>query len=177
MLEKSNEWKLVKLFFKRPLYSYHLREICRLVNWSPIKARHYLESLKKEKLILEYREKNLSLFKSNMENEKFKLYKKIYNLLEAFKISEILEEKLEDFDAIIFFGSAYRGEDIEDSDFDICIIGSKEIEIDLKKFEEELNRKISLLFIEDLEYLKRKNKELLNNLINGIVLKGYLKVL
>jgi len=176
MLEKSNEWKLLELFFKKPLYSYHLREICKLLKWSPTKARYYLEILKKEKLIIESKEKNLSLFKS-VENEKFKQYKRIYNLMQAFKIAEILEEKLENFDAIVFFGSAFRGDDTERSDFDICIIGSKEVEINLENIEKELNRKISLLFIEDLEELKRKNKELLNNLINGFVISGYLKVI
>ena len=64
---------------------------------------------------------------------------------------------------------------LEKSDFDICIIGSKEVDINLGKMEKKLNRKISLLFVEDVESLK-KNKELLNNLINGFVVRGYLKV-
>ena len=177
MLEKSSEWELAKLFFKKPLYSYHLREICRLLNWSPVKVRSYLKTLKENGLIVEYREKNLALFKSCIGKESFKRYKLVYNLLQAYKIAEILEEKLEYFDAIILFGSSSRGEDTERSDFDICIIGSKEVEINLEKIEKELNRKISLLFIEELKELKRKNKELLNNLINGFVLRGYLKVL
>ena len=33
---------------------------------------------------------------------------------------------------LYFFGSSSKGEDTERSDFDICIIGSKEIEINLK---------------------------------------------
>jgi len=177
MLEKSNEWKLLELFFKRPLYSYHFREICRLLRWSPTKVSRYIEILKKENLIIETREKNLLTFRANKDSENFKNYKRIYNFWKALKLAKFLEEKLEDFDAIIFFGSAFRGEDVESSDFDICIIGSKEVKINLESFEKELNRKISLLFIEDLNELKRKNKELLNNLINGIVLSGYLKVL
>ena len=167
----------MELFFKRPLYSFHLREICRLLNWSPTKVRFYINDLKKRNLMIEFREKNLSLFKSNRDSKEFKMYKIIYNLYHAFKISRIIEEKLEDFDAIIFFGSALKGEDIENSDFDFCIVGTKEVKIDFTKIENELNRKISLLFIEDLGGLKRRNKELLNNLINGFVIEGYLKVL
>ncbi|MCS7105764.1 MAG: nucleotidyltransferase domain-containing protein [Candidatus Aenigmarchaeota archaeon] len=176
MLEKSNIWRILELFFKHPLYSFHLREICRLLKWSPTKVRNKLDLLKKKNLITEQKEKNLSIFKSNRESKEFKNYKIIYNLVKAQEISEIIENKLEEYEAIIFFGSALRGEDVENSDFDFCVIGSKEVEIDLKKVEKDLNRKISLIFVEDLEKLKKESPELLNNLINGYVVKGYLKV-
>lgn len=101
----------------------------------------------------------------------------VYNLINAFEIADYLEKKLEIFDAIIFFGSALMGEDIENSDFDFCIVGAREIEIDFEKIESKLNRKVSLLFVGDLEKLKKENKELLNNLINGFVMKGYFKAL
>jgi predicted nucleotidyltransferase len=177
MLEKSNDWKLLELFFKKPLYSFHLREICRLLGWSPTKVRSCINFLKKKNLIIEFKEKNLSLFKSNRENEEFKIYKIIYNLNKAFKIGKIIEESVEDFDAIVFFGSASKGEDTENSDFDFCVIGAKEVEIDFEAVEHELNRKVALLFVRNLEKLKKGNPELLNNLINGFVIKGYLKVL
>jgi predicted nucleotidyltransferase len=177
MLEKYDNWKLLELLFKRPLYSFHLRELCRLLKWSPIKVRSCVDALKKKNLIVEFREKNLSMFKLNKENEELKKYKIIYNLIKAFEVSKVIEERVEDFDAIIFFGSALRGEDTENSDLDFCVIGAREVEIDFKKMENELNRKISLLFIEDLKKLKKENPELLNNLINGFVVKGYFKVL
>ncbi|MBU5678755.1 MAG: nucleotidyltransferase domain-containing protein [Candidatus Aenigmatarchaeota archaeon] len=177
MLEKYNEWKLLELFIKKPLYSFHLREICRLLKWSPVKVRFSISRLKREGMILESKEKNLSIFKANCESENYKKYKIIYNLLKAFEIGNIIEKELEDFDAIILFGSASRGEDIENSDFDLCIIGAKEVEINFKKIEKELNRNISLLFVKNLEIVKKENPELLNNLINGFVIKGYFKVL
>lgn len=177
MLGKSNIWQILELFFKKPLHSFHLREICRILNWSPTKVRLAVDIIKRENMIIETKEKNLSIFKADKENEKFKLYKIVYNLEKAFEISKIIEENVEDFDAIIFFGSSTRGEDIENSDFDFCIIGAKEVDINFKKKEKELDRKVSLLFVEDLEKLKKENPELLNNLINGFVIKGYLKVL
>lgn len=177
MLQKCDTWKLLELFFKRPLYSFHLREICRLMSWSPTKVRSNLNLLKRLGLVIEFTEKNLLLFKSNRESEEFKIYKTIYNLLYAFKISRVIESELEDFDAIILFGSASKGEDIEESDFDLCIIGAREVKVDLKRIEKEIERRIALLFIENLEKIKKENPELLNNLINGFVIKGYLKVI
>ncbi|MEM2865277.1 MAG: nucleotidyltransferase domain-containing protein [Candidatus Bathyarchaeia archaeon] len=133
-----------------------------------------MSELKKQKLVSESREKNLVLFRSNRNSEEFKRYKRIYNILRAYEACEVIEKKIEP-DAIILFGSALRGEDVEDSDFDICIVGAKERDIDFSGMEEAMNRKISLLFVEDMAELK-KNRELLNNLINGFVLKGYLEV-
>ena len=75
-------------------------------------------------------------------------------------------------DVIVLYGSASKGEDVEDSDLDLFII-AKEKPINLERFEKELNRKIHIIFENSL---KRVSKEFLNNLINGIVLYGYLKV-
>ena len=75
-------------------------------------------------------------------------------------------------DAIVLFGSASRGEDIEGSDIDLFLV-AKEREINLRKFEKKLKRKISLHFEDSVSKVP---KELMNNIINGIVVYGYLKV-
>ncbi len=176
MLEKNDDWVLLELFFKKPLHSFHLRELCRALKWSPTKVRSNINSLKKKKLITETKEKNLSIFRSNISGEEYKKFKIVHNIMKAFDIAEIIERNLDDFETIILFGSARKGEDTENSDFDICIIGAKEKEIDFKETEKELGRRVSLLFIESFEELRKKNRELLNNLINGFVIKGYAKV-
>lgn len=75
-------------------------------------------------------------------------------------------------DCIILFGSASKGEDMKDSDIDL-FIQSKEKKVKLDKFEKKLNRKINIFYCERYEDL---SKELKNNIINGIILKGYLRV-
>lgn len=176
MLEESDDWILLELFFKRSLHPFHLRELCRTLKWSPTKVRSNINSLKKKILIIETKEKNLSIFRSNIGGDEYKKFKIVHNILKAFDIAETIERNLEDFETIILFGSARKGEDMENSDFDICIIGAKEKEIDFKETEKELSRKVSLLFIESFEKLRKENRELLNNLINGFVIKGYAKV-
>jgi len=54
----------------------------------------------------------------------------------------------------------------------LFIIG-KEKKIDIEKFEKKLGKEIHLMFNE----VEKIPKELKNNLINGIVLKGYFQVL
>src|SRR3989338_7441936 len=74
---------------------------------------------------------------------------------------------------IVLFGSAAKGEDTEQSDIDL-FVQAKRKSFDTIKAEKHLERKISLIFESDM---KKVNKELRNNLANGIVLSGYFEVL
>ena len=70
---------------------------------------------------------------------------------------------------IILFGSYARGEDGKGSDIDIAVIGRKEKQLDLKKFEKTLNREIIVQFYDSW---KKIHEHLRNNILNGIVLSG-----
>lgn len=76
--------------------------------------------------------------------------------------------------AIIVFGSYARGEDTEDSDIDLYVETSSKKKPNLKKYEDRLKREIQLFVYKDIH--KIKNKELANNIINGIALNGYVEV-
>ncbi|PIN80603.1 hypothetical protein COV16_00550, partial [Candidatus Woesearchaeota archaeon CG10_big_fil_rev_8_21_14_0_10_34_8] len=81
---------------------------------------------------------------------------------------DILEEEFPGA-TIILFGSFSRGDDTSASDIDIAIIGRKEKEINLEKFEKLLERKIN---INSYSALKDVHKDLRENICNGIVLVG-----
>ena len=103
----------------------------------------------------------------------FKLYKRndlILNIHQNGLLDYIYDSCLPA--VIILFGSASKGEDIEESDIDIFIQSQKK-KLALGKYEKILNRKISLFFEEKFNKL---SKELKNNLLNGLIVKGYIKV-
>ena len=75
-------------------------------------------------------------------------------------------------EAIVLYGSFSRGESIENSDIDLFILG-KERFIKLEEFEKKLNKNVHILFKKSLKELP---SELKNNVLNGIILKGYLKI-
>ena len=81
---------------------------------------------------------------------------------------ELLKEKYPGC-TIILFGSYARGEDTFKSDIDITIIGSNKIKINLEKYKKNLEREIR---INHYKTFKEINKELKENLCNGIVLSG-----
>ena len=75
-------------------------------------------------------------------------------------------------DAMVLFGSASRGEDMEESDIDLLVM-AKEKSVDVRKFKNTLKRKIALHLEQKVSDIPQ---DLLNNIIDGIVVCGYLEV-
>lgn len=94
----------------------------------------------------------------------------MHNLDQIINLIEFLKKEFMP-NCIILFGSFARGEDIEDSDIDL-FLECKKKNINLSKFEKQLNRKIQLHFNDNF---KQYAKELKNNIINGIILDGYIE--
>ncbi len=178
MLQNYNKWRVLGVFFGDPLPEgggFQLRELSRKVKLAPTSVKQYLRELKAEGLILEsrHRVQGFPLYSANRESERFLCYKKI-NTLSALSESGLVKylDNLCMPDVIVLFGSAARGEDIRTSDIDI-FLECKEKKLELGKFEKRLGKKISTFFSESFGKL---SNELKNNIINGIRLKGYLKV-
>jgi predicted nucleotidyltransferase len=75
---------------------------------------------------------------------------------------------------IVLFGSYARGEDIENSDIDVYIQTPSKKEITEEKFEKVLKRKIQIFHYKSLREIS--NPHLRNNIINGVILNGFLEV-
>ncbi len=178
MLQKYNKWKVLKVFFENPNpkgAGFQLREIGRITNLATTSVKRYLNELVNEKLIIVSRHRihAYPVYLANMDSEKFRFLKKIDTImiLKDSGLIEYLENKCMP-DVIILFGSASRGEDTIESDIDLYLL-CKERKLDMQEFEKKIKRKISLLFSENINKL---SNELKNNIINGTILKGYLKV-
>lgn len=169
--------KILELFFENPEKEYYVREISNIFKISPTTVSKYLKDFEKKGLLIMEKKFNHLIFKSNTEGILFKRYKVNNNMIKLFNsgVIDYLEKEYNYPEAIILFGSFSKGENIKISDIDILIITSVKKEINLEKFEEKLNHKIQIhnYSIKDLENMKLKNRELLNNFINGIVLRGY----
>ena len=178
MLQKYNKWKVLKVFFENPNpegAGFQLREIGRITNLATTSVKRYLNELVNEKLIITSKPRihAYPVYLANMDSEKFRFLKKIDTImtLKDSGLIEYLENECMP-DVIILFGSASRGEDTIESDIDLYLL-CKERRLDMQEFEKKIKRKISLLFSENINKL---SNELKNNIINGTILKGYLKV-
>jgi len=168
----KNREKILELFFLYPTKGFHMREISRITKISYPSVRKHLLELEKKKIITRKKGIQFDTFVA-ADSELFRIMKRNYLLLKLYTtgLIEFLERNFSP-DAIILFGSAANGYDVEESDIDLFLIANEK-KVDLSRFEKRLKRRISLHFSEDLRKL---SKELLNNIINGIVLYGYLKV-
>ena len=176
MLQKDNRYRILQIFFEDPiLKGFQLREISRNVKIAPTSVKKYLNELEKEGLIMKAKHRiyEYPIYYANRDNDYFKFLKKL-DIINAIKESGLLDYLYEKCmpDVIILFGSASIGEDIKDSDLDLFLL-CKEKKLDLSRYEKQVTRKINLFFSEDFNKL---SKELRNNIVNGIILKGYLKV-
>ena len=172
MIQNYTTYRILRLFFDYPTKAFQLREISRLAKVGMPSVKLHIDRLEREGFVKKEKTGIYPNYKAS-RNEIFMLYKK-YDMLPRLHESGFLEFLIGEFspNAIVLFGSASRGEDIESSDVDFLVI-AKEKELELKKYEKSLKRKISILFEQDV---KRMQKELLNNIINGVVVYGYLKV-
>ena len=145
------------------------------MNVSPPSVKNYLNDLEKEGFIIKkkHRIHNYPIYYANRDNEDFKFLKKL-DLLIKIRESGLIDYISENCmpDNIILFGSASIGEDLKDSDIDLFVLSDKE-KIDLSRYEKKLSRKINIFFSSNFNKL---SKEFKNNIINGIILKGYLQV-
>ncbi len=159
------------LFIKSGM-SFNARGLARPLQVSPTGISKSLKKLESEGLIKVTKDKEskrLSI-ELNKNNPKVFLLKRVDNLKLIYD-SGIVEHLSENFPeaTIVLFGSYSFGEDTINSDIDIAIIGSKEKEINLMKFDKFLERSVSLYFCESLSEI---NENLRESIINGIVLKG-----
>ena len=173
MLDKYNRYKLIKMFLDSPTESFRLREIARLTKISPPSVMVYLKEFEKEGLVNKQIKRSIPFYNAIRDSSNFILLKKISILFELNKSGFIdyLWDKLSP-EAIVLYGSFSKGESIEGSDVDLFILG-KEKNLELADFEKKLSKKIHLFFKESLKEIPSGLK---NSILNGIILKGYVKV-
>jgi len=173
MLQKWSEYSTLEQFFDFPRKSFLIRGLSRKTNLAQTSIKVHLERLESEGLLKKDDTGIYPAYKANVENPSFRLLKSqniVLRLNQAGVIGAI--EKKAYPNCIVLFGSGARGEDNENSDIDL-FVQSKKHDIDLSKPEKSVNRKINILYEPNLKTL---GPELLNNIVNGYVLYGYLKV-
>ena len=159
--------------------NFNARGLARPLNRTQAGIVKALPDLEKQCLIKIKKDKESGRWaiKFNIDNQKAIDFKRIENLRFVYE-SELVRFLEDSFPGttIILFGSYSRGEDVwnndsevHKSDIDIAIIGTKEKEINLTKFNKLLEREIIINFYPSF---KKIHKHLKDNILNGILLSG-----
>lgn len=175
VFKNVSKWRVLQLFFVDPhRESIGLRELSRFTGLSTPSVKLHLKRFVEEGIIKTGPFRGMPVYWANQSDERFRYLKKLntLNLLHKTGLIRYILDKCQP-NVIILFGSASRGEDTKDSDIDLYVECIEE-KLDLSQFEKELKRKVQLHFYDSFN--KVHSKELKNNLLNGIILEGYIKV-
>lgn len=158
----------LKPFFEDCYRRINVREYAKILHISPPTASKLLTHYAAENLLIKTAYKNYILFYANKENKDFVDLSRIYWRHGLAELVSFIEHKTAS-PTIILFGSLSKAEAKLDSDIDLAVFSHKK-EVDVKNFERKLKRTIQILWFGSIKDVK--NKWLLNNIINGYVLRG-----
>lgn len=168
MIQKSSIRKVLEIFFLEPTTIHFIREISRRINLAQPSVRNAIKYLLKKDLIKVKKSKPFDGLIANRDNERFIFLKKVNNLESLYHLKEKIIEEIHPR-LFVVFGSYSLGEDIETSDIDILLISKTTKEINVKKFEDTLGRKINIMIVDDFRKL---DKIMQKRIMNGFVLFG-----
>lgn len=173
-LTKTEE-ELLNFLFVYPTRSFRGRELAKQLKRPASGVIGGARKLEKKELATISKDFILSI-KLNRENKKVFTLKRIHNLASLYENGFVsyLSDAFPGA-ALVLFGSYSRGNDTEESDIDIAVIGYVERRVDkaLEPFEQKLKRRIQIHFFKSIKDI---HKNLRENIINGIVLKGAMKL-
>lgn len=158
MLEIFN---LLAPFFEDAYRQISVREYGRIVKLSPPTASLILNKLKKEGLLLSFKQGIYLWYKSNRENFLFQGLSRLYWQQRLFELTEKLHPQVL-YKKIILFGSLSKTENTLDSDIDLYIDVNKKY-LNLAILEKKLHRKVQIQFKESL-----MNQNLKKNIDLGV---------
>lgn len=175
MKRKNIKSVLKEYFFVNPNSTLRVREIERTLKLPLPSIIKYCKELKEEKTLTTIKTGNVVFYTANKTSETFLLEKKLHNIKSLYTsgLIDFLRVELSN-PALIVFGSYSKGEDTEESDIDLYIETPSKKEINLNKFERLLKRKIQVFRQRNISEIKNKN--LSNNIVNGIILNKFVEV-
>jgi len=175
LFRKINTMRILSFFLENPYAETHLREIARRLRMSPSTVMRATRLLEKEDLVRRRSGKNATFFKPTMSTE-FKALKIACTIskLEEKGITELFGRKSRGLSSVLLYGSAAKGEDSPESDYDFLAIAA---ESDVKALElsEKLGRECNLQVysVSEWKEASRKNRPFYLEVIsNSISLMG-----
>jgi predicted nucleotidyltransferase len=172
-LFKNNNYRILELFIEYPIKEFSVRGIARNLNLSHATVINYIDGLVNLEVIKKKNETLYPTYYANIENPKFIWYKRnyiVYKIMNSGLVGYIYDKTLAS--SIILFGSCAKGVFTEKSDVDIFVEANQH-NFELREYEKKLGRAINLIYEPNINTL---SKELRNNIINGVILYGFVNL-
>jgi len=158
----------LSIFIENCYKEFGVREYSRIMKITPPTASKILKKLELDDLLKKRQERKYLLFRVNRNSKVLNGLSKIYWSQKLNNLIDYLDSELSPY-TIVLFGSLTKLETREDSDIDLAVFTKVKKRLKLEKYEKLYNRKIQLF---SFTSLKKINKELRNNILNGHLIKG-----
>ncbi len=167
--------RLEGYFFVNPLSKLRVRHIERELKLPLPSVIRYCKELENECILKKTVISGITFYSADRASKQYLIKKKLFNIKVLFE-SGLVDFLISEFHnpTIIVFGSYSKGEDTESSDIDLYIESSLHKKVNFDKHEKILNRNIQIFVHRNIHNIK--NKELANNILNGVILNGYVEV-
>ncbi|HLD00383.1 MAG TPA: nucleotidyltransferase domain-containing protein [Candidatus Nanoarchaeia archaeon] len=175
-MKRKNIKNLIKeYFFLNPTLRLRVRQVERRVKVPLPSVIRYTKELKQESILKISEIAGVVTYSADRGSPQFRLEKRLFNLQQMFscKLIDYMIQQLSS-PSIVLFGSYSKGEDTENSDIDLYVESPSKKKINLEQFEKILQRRIQLFNYRNIK--EAVNKELANNIVNGITLNGFIEV-
>jgi predicted nucleotidyltransferase len=174
MASPSKEDDVLKLILENsPLREWHFEEIVREAKVTRLVANKWLKKYVKEGILTRVKKKGKFPFLTvGSNNSAYYSLKRVY-ALDKLHSSGLIPALMSSDDAktIILFGSIVKGDWYKDSDIDIFVLG-KIPDFDKNLYEHKLHKSIELHIFQNKKEVQEVKTGLINNVINGYVVKG-----
>ena len=166
--------RIAEFFFANSTQRLRVRQIEREVKVPLPSAIRYAKELEKQGILKSTIVAKVKLYSAYRASKSFLLEKKMFNISILYS-SGLLDYLTAEYGNpnIIVFGSYAKGEDIEKSDIDLYVETAKKVER-LGTFEKKLGKKIQVFQYKNISFVE--SKELANNILNGVILNGFIEV-
>jgi len=157
LLNKRVVTKILQLFLDNPRAEFYTAEIRKKIKISKGSSIKWLRVLVKEGFLIKSQRGKMSIFRLNVSNPIVKNLKILKNISLIYPAFRELSGKCE----IYIYGSTARGEDIEDSDIDLLVLGkmTNEISRKIEELRKKLNRNIKIMCMTELEWSQTSRKD------------------
>jgi predicted nucleotidyltransferase len=177
----KNQTLLMRLFYTNPDKAFFIQEIGRIVDKKPGIFQRALYKLEEEGVLKSFYQANARFFQADTAHPLYPELKRI--IFKTVGVPDVLRsflKKLKEVKVALLYGSFAKGVERKDSDIDLLVIGSPEMEKKLLKnipdFEKIFQREINYKIYSESEFnekLKGKNPFLMEILSDQfILLKG-----
>ena len=164
--------EILRFLFIKAGRSFNARTVAKALEVSPPAISKALPGLEKENFIIVTKDKESKRLAIELNRDQ----PAIIELKRVDNLRQLYESGLINFlqhscpgTTIILFGSYAHGEDTVTSDIDVAVMGIKAKQRDVAAYEKILEREIIINYYSSFQKIA---KHLLNNILNGITLKG-----